>query len=475
MSDESIVEEYSRLGVIEHEDTPNSPCFCLDATSNASYQLCSTYPALLAVPSLATPEMLRAVATYRSRGRLPVLTWRDPANAAGLLARCAQPKRGLGGKSDVDDEAFVAMINSCAGHDRRLVIFDCRSFAAAQANKIRGGGVESKRRYAVRTLEFASLKNVHYVRRVVLALRASAASSSARGSGAPPPPPAMTRTWLRLQSSLLRAATRVARLLQAQSTVLLHCSDGWDRTPQVAALAQLCLDPHYRTVHGLLLLIEKDWLGFGHRFRLRHRLGQPIFIQFLDAVWQLQQQQPSAFGFTAALLADIVAVHDGAPPSGCANVRPRAPFDKDCDAERASSARGSAPSPASQQQEQHWASFFLDDAARLARYTNAQYTPPPGLGLLHAETRPAQLGLWELVRTPPAGAPLPRGSQVAASFAMCCPRRSLDLQRIVEADEEAAVVEQSGSGGGAGGAAAGAQHAPDASAHAAEVELTRRA
>ncbi len=30
--------------------------------------------------------------------------------------------------------------------------------------------------------------------------------------------------------------------------VLIHCSDGWDRTTQVMALAQLMLDPYYRTI-----------------------------------------------------------------------------------------------------------------------------------------------------------------------------------------------------------------------------------
>lgn len=30
--------------------------------------------------------------------------------------------------------------------------------------------------------------------------------------------------------------------------VLVHCSDGWDRTPQIVSLAELMLDPYYRTV-----------------------------------------------------------------------------------------------------------------------------------------------------------------------------------------------------------------------------------
>lgn len=484
--DESVAAEYDRLGVVEGGETSSRPCFQLDAVSNADFQLCSTYPALLALPSTATPDMLFAVAAHRSRGRLPALTWRDPSLAAGALVRCAQPQQGVLGKADAHiDERFVKSILDCAGggENRRLVIFDCRSYAAAQANKLRGGGVETSRRYAVRSVEFACLRNVHHVRRVLLRLRAA----SAEGHTATP----AHHKWHRLQSCLLRASARVARLLQSGAAVLLHCSDGWDRTPQVASLSQLILDPHYRvrasdlqpvvppikssvlyppplfppvhrpvhqaaqarahariprsqTVRGLLLLIEKDWLRFGHRFHLRHRLGQPIFLQFLDAVYQLVAQQPDGFGFTPRLLADVLAVHDGAPPSGRDVALPRFPFDKDCDAERAGSA---AQAHARGAADEHWASFFVDDPARLATYTNASYVPGGGLALLHADTRPTAMRLWELVRTPPLGALPTRGSQVAVSFALCCPRRSQDLQRMIEAEEEAAGARQSAAPG----------------------------
>ena len=35
--------------------------------------------------------------------------------------------------------------------------------------------------------------------------------------------------------------------------MIVHCSDGWDRTPQIASLAQLLLDPYYRLVGWLVV------------------------------------------------------------------------------------------------------------------------------------------------------------------------------------------------------------------------------
>lgn len=65
------------------------------------------------------------------------------------------------------------------------------------------------------------------------------------------------------------------RLLQNGSSVLVHCSDGWDRTPQLTSLAQLLMDPYYRTRRGFAVLVEKDWISFGHKFAERNA-HQPV-------------------------------------------------------------------------------------------------------------------------------------------------------------------------------------------------------
>lgn len=38
-------------------------------------------------------------------------------------------------------------------------------------------------------------------------------------------------------------------------SVLVHCSDGWDRTAQVCSVASVLLDPYYRTIKGLMVNI----------------------------------------------------------------------------------------------------------------------------------------------------------------------------------------------------------------------------
>jgi hypothetical protein len=70
------------------------------------------------------------------------------------------------------------------------------------------------------------------------------------------------------------------------------------------------LDPYYRTFRGFATLIEKEWVSFGHQFATRHGLftdstenqRAPIFLQFVDCVWQLMRQLSNEFEFNDTLL-----------------------------------------------------------------------------------------------------------------------------------------------------------------------------
>ena len=80
-----------------------------------------------------------------------------------------------------------------------------------------------------------------------------------------------------------------------------------DRTAQLSALTQLLLDPYYRTVDGLNILINREFCAFGHMFEERvfkssKKESSPVYMQFLDALWQLTQQFPTAFEFSGYML-----------------------------------------------------------------------------------------------------------------------------------------------------------------------------
>lgn len=98
--------------------------------------------------------------------------------------------------------------------------------------------------------------------------------------------------WYDHIQNLLRASWRIADHLRREESVLVHCSDGWDRTAQLTALASLLIDKEYRSLEGFLKLIEKEFCWMGHKFatRLGHcdksdtSQRSPIFLQFLECV-----------------------------------------------------------------------------------------------------------------------------------------------------------------------------------------------
>uniref|UniRef100_A0A4Y0BK81 Lateral signaling target protein 2 homolog n=2 Tax=Anopheles funestus TaxID=62324 RepID=A0A4Y0BK81_ANOFN len=118
--------------------------------------------------------------------------------------------------------------------------------------------------------------------------------------------------WLQHLSGLLAASMVVCHAIERNGRpVLVHCSDGWDRTPQIVATAQLCLDPYYRTIEGFRVLVEREWLSFGHKFadRCGHGPGSdetnercPVFLQWLDCVHQIHRQFPCSFEFDMGYL-----------------------------------------------------------------------------------------------------------------------------------------------------------------------------
>lgn len=56
--------------------------------------------------------------------------------------------------------------------------------------------------------------------------------------------------WLRHIKTILDTSAFICQAVNSGKSVVVHCSDGWDRTAQVCSLASLMLDPYYRTLQG---------------------------------------------------------------------------------------------------------------------------------------------------------------------------------------------------------------------------------
>ena len=87
----------------------------------------------------------------------------------------------------------------------------------------------------------------------------------------------------------------------------------WPRGPDAGSRARLSMRTAFPRGTLRMLSNVQEWLAFGHKFH--DRLGDPeqadqrspIFLQFLDCVWQLMIQFPTAFEFNEIYL---LRLHD---------------------------------------------------------------------------------------------------------------------------------------------------------------------
>lgn len=302
-----------------------------------------TYPSIIAVPLKISDNVLGYAKEFRSRARIPALTYLHPINNC-TITRSSQPLVGFRGNRSIQDEKLVAAICDTTkpntkpfrsapatpsasrstsdltsdgekadlpppstleesfidaetiedeaiksisdgtsqieggtltpriyGAQQRNIIVDARPTVNAIANRAQGMGSEDMEYYRCATKAYLGIDNIHVMRKSLLDV-----VEALKDSDITPLPPNREQLaksgWLKHIANMLDGAALIARTVGIyHSHVLVHCSDGWDRTSQLSALGQLCLDPYYRTLEGFIVLVEKDWLSFGHMFR--HRSG----------------------------------------------------------------------------------------------------------------------------------------------------------------------------------------------------------
>uniref|UniRef100_A0A7N6BLF8 Phosphatidylinositol-3-phosphate phosphatase n=1 Tax=Anabas testudineus TaxID=64144 RepID=A0A7N6BLF8_ANATE len=293
--------DYSRMGL------PNS--LWKLSPVNRQYKVSDTYPADLFVPESATPPVIVGSSKFRSRGRFPTLSYYSKENHAAIC-RSSQPLSGFSARCLEDEQMLEAILRSNPRSDFMYVV-DTRPKLNAIANRAAGKGYENEDNYSNIKFQFIGIENIHVMRNSqqkmleVCELRSPSMSDFLEGLE--------SSGWLKHIKAVLDAGIFIAKAVAEEGvSVLVHCSDGWDRTAQVCSVACVLLDPYYRTLRGFMVLIEKDWVSFGHKFshRCNHLVGDPkevspIVDQFLECVWHLMEQFPCAFEFNERFLITI--------------------------------------------------------------------------------------------------------------------------------------------------------------------------
>lgn len=335
------MKEFERMGTFAKEN----PSWRV-TNINKDYSYSPTYPSFLVVPSQISDTVLSYSAKHRSKLRIPALSYYHEFNGCSIT-RCSQPMVGLKQNRSAQDEKLVSAIFSSTQTPGAIgasmqdnLIVDARPTTNAMAQTALGAGTENMENYKGARKVYLGIDNIHVMReslnKVNEALRDGDISSL------PPNKDILHRSgWLKYLSIILDGAILVANQVHFNfAHVLVHCSDGWDRTSQISSLAQIFLDPYFRTLDGFIVLVEKEWLSFGHRFAERsghlnsekhfvtkaggesnqgvsdvfnnvsNRLSSkshvkytsPVFHQFLDCVYQTVRQFPDRFEYNERFL-----------------------------------------------------------------------------------------------------------------------------------------------------------------------------
>jgi len=265
---------------------------------NDRYQVCSTYPRRLLMPESCTEQLLMDARKVRSSKRFPAATW---ACSRGCLFRSSQPSMGfISNHSQAEDDVQLCRYFANCSALSKLHVLDCRPKVSAIANVAKGGGYETETTYSC-TLEFCGIDNIFGVKTAYNNLLQTV-------GGAYP------AEWMGMIKLIIATAIKGVNKIIGGSSVLVHCSDGWDRTAQVDCIMQVMLDPYYRTFDGICTLIEKEWCQFGHNFDARegvfeHQKGEkraPVFLQFVDALRVVMEFFPTSFEYSDTFLVTIV-------------------------------------------------------------------------------------------------------------------------------------------------------------------------
>lgn len=251
---------------------------------NERYQLCESLPECFVVPANLFDADLAKAAPHFIGHRVMMWSWGLPSGCA--LVRMAAVDPAI---SETSQElSMIEAISSAHPHQYPARVIDVES-SCPTIREIQNSYLKLREMCMPATPHEFWEQDSHYFTSL----------ESSR--------------WLHHISACLQISLQISIMLcQNKQSVIIQENENRDLNCVVASLVQILLDPYCRTQQGFQHLIQKEWVALGHPFmeRLHHINAaeseeSPVFLLFLDCVWQLMQQCPSSFEFSETYLTTI--------------------------------------------------------------------------------------------------------------------------------------------------------------------------
>ncbi|ELP89228.1 myotubularin, putative [Entamoeba invadens IP1] len=222
---------------------------------NEGFDLCATYPRTFVLPSTVTREMIFESSQVRYLNRFPFIVYVNTNGTA--LWRAAAVIRGK------TDALFRKM-----GKSVQIFELTGKDGIAPSTQKI-------EEDY---TIYISQIQDTENIKRNV------------ERSG-----------WLRMISKVITISNHIRYLLQKGETIEIESEEGKGVVSVVSSVVLFLIDSHYRTIKGVVEVIEKEWSKVGYSFGERNGKGVEFgkeaieFVLMMQSLYTLLKQNPSGF------------------------------------------------------------------------------------------------------------------------------------------------------------------------------------